>query len=103
MAWKTPRRLHRRVISLINTGANRFDRNFLCTTIKFTSEALRMFFRTRNETGIAEIKATSLREAVARIPTCHSGVHPGQSKALALLALYKHPGLSAYHLRNDTE
>ena len=101
--WKTPRRLHRRVISLIRTGANRFDRSFLCTTIKLTSEALRMFFRTRKETGIAEIKATSLRDALARIPTCHSLVQPGHSRALGLSVLDSFLGLSTYHLRNDIE
>jgi hypothetical protein len=49
---------------------------------KLTSEACKTFFRTRNATGIADMKATSLRDADARTPTCHSLVHPGQSKAL---------------------
>lgn len=31
---------------------------------------------------MAEMKATSLREAEARMPTCHSFVHPGHIKAL---------------------
>ena len=49
---------------------------------KLTSEACKTFFRTRNATGIAEIKATSFRDAEARTPTCHSLDHPGESRAL---------------------
>jgi len=35
-----PQRLHRRVISLMSTGASRFERSFLCTQRKLTSTVL---------------------------------------------------------------
>jgi len=42
--------------------------------------------RTRRETGTPDIKASNLRDLVARTPTCHSFRHPGDLRALKFLA-----------------
>ena len=71
-AWKMPWQLTLRVISLIKTGANLFDRSFLCTHKKLIST---IFFRTswtRMFAGTADINPTNLLDFVIRTPVCHS-------------------------------
>ncbi len=90
---------------MIRTGVKRFERSFLCMQRKLTSDPLRTFFRTLNATGMAEMKATSFLDVVARTPTCHSFLHPGERSALYLLGsvLGLEFEVCTYHLRNDTE
>ena len=77
---------------MINTGANRLERNFLCTHRKFTSlasnwlveyimsdwatvedQSLAHFSRTRTLMGTAEMNATSFLLDATLTPTSHSG------------------------------
>src|SRR3569833_2183889 len=96
MACHISFRLISRVISLIRTGARRFERSFLCTTRKLTSGASRTLFRTRIFMGMAPIKATSFLDCDARTPMCQSFVHPGHMSVLmTMLATYLEPAARA--------
>jgi hypothetical protein len=80
----------------MSTGANRFERSFLCTQRKLTSDTLTMlqrvsealmkwttthFFRIRNVIGTALINATSFLLDATLTPTFHSGNQPGGCNA----------------------
>lgn len=69
----------------MRTGASRLERSFLCTQRKLISVLLRTLERTRSAMGTPEMKATSLRDLVARTPTCHSLRQPGDLSALIKL------------------
>lgn len=49
---------------------------------KLTSEHMTVLSRTRRRQGTAEMKATSLRDCVARTPTWYLGFQPGAIMAL---------------------
>jgi hypothetical protein len=72
---------------------------------KLISVAFRTFCRTLNATGTPEMKATSFLDFVARTPTCHSALQPGDSNALELLSatVFNQFLDSTHHLRNEVE
>lgn len=59
------------------------DRSFLCMHRKLISEHLTLCFLIRRLTGMPEMKATSLPDCEARMPTCQSAFQPGDLSALS--------------------
>ena len=53
---------------------------------KLISVDFSVFLRMRSAIGTPDMKATSLRDLLARTPTCHSFLHPGAFSALKALA-----------------
>lgn len=68
-------------VTLMRTGASRFERSFLWMHRKLMSTIGTSCCRTRMRAGTAEMKATSFLVAATRMPMCQSFSKPGGCSA----------------------